>query len=214
MSIEINAVKRDVKGTGASRRARRAGNVPGVVYGAGKDAVNIEMNTKELFLQFRHEAFHASILSLNLDGKKENVLLRDFQMHPVRNTIQHMDFQRVSANEKIHVKVPFHFLHEDTAPGVKVGGGIVAHILTEAEVSCLPKDLPEFIEVDLAALEIGHSVHLSQITLPKGVEFVALAHSNDAAVAAIAKTRGGVSDGAADGETPAADAPAADKAAE
>jgi large subunit ribosomal protein L25 len=206
MIIEINAVKRDVKGTGASRRARRAGNVPGVVYGAGKDAVNIEMNTKELFLQFRHEAFHASILSLNLDGKKENVLLRDFQMHPVRNTIQHMDFQRVSANEKIHVKVPFHFLNAETAPGVKIGGGIVAHILTEAEVSCLPKDLPEFIEVDLAALEIGHSVHLSQISLAKGVEFVALAHGNDAAVAAIAKTRGGVSDDA--GEA-AADAPAA-----
>jgi large subunit ribosomal protein L25 len=206
MSIEINAVKRDVKGTGASRRARRAGNVPGVVYGAGKDAVNIEMNTKELFLQFRHEAFHASILSLNLDGKKENVLLRDFQMHPVRNTIQHMDFQRVSADEKIHVKVPFHFLNAETAPGVKIGGGVVAHILTEAEVSCLPKDLPEFIEVDLAALEIGHSVHLSQISLAKGVEFVALAHGNDAAVAAIAKTRGGVSDDA--GEA-AADAPAA-----
>jgi large subunit ribosomal protein L25 len=217
MSIEIKAVKRDVKGTGASRRLRRAGNVPGVVYGAGKDAVNIEMNTKELFLQFRHEAFHASILSLILDGKKEDVLLRDFQMHPVRNTIQHMDFQRVNANEKVHVKIPFHFLHEDTAPGVKVGGGIVAHIMTEAEVSCLPKDLPEFIEVDLAALELGDSVHLSQITLPKGVEFVALAHSNDAAVAAIAKTRGGVSDDAVDGETPAADAPAApaeDKAAE
>ena len=214
MSIEINAVKRDVKGTGASRRARRAGNVPGVVYGGSKAAVNLEMNHKELFLQFRHEAFHASILDLILDGKKESVLLRDFQMHPVRNTIQHMDFQRVSANEKIHVKVPFHFLHEDTAPGVKVGGGIVAHILTEAEVSCLPKDLPEFIEVDLGALEIGNSVHLSQITLPKGVEFVALAHSNDAAVAAIAKTRGGVSDDA--GET-TADAPAApteDKAAE
>ena len=215
MSIEINAVKRDVKGTGASRRARRAGNVPGVVYGGSKAAVNLEMNHKELFLQFRHEAFHASILSLILDGKKEDVLLRDFQMHPVRNTIQHMDFQRVSANEKIHVKVPFHFLNEDTAPGVKVGGGIVAHILTEAEVSCLPKELPEFIEVDLGALEIGNSVHLSQITLPKGVEFVALAHGNDAAVAAIAKTRGGVSDDATDGETPAAEAPAtADKAAE
>jgi large subunit ribosomal protein L25 len=217
MSIEIKAVKRDVKGTGASRRLRRAGSVPGVVYGAGKDAVNIELNTKELFLQFRHEAFHASILSLNLDGKKEDVLLRDFQMHPVRNSIQHMDFQRVNANEKVHVKIPFHFLHEDTAPGVKVGGGIVAHIMTEAEVSCLPKDLPEFIEVDLAALELGDSVHLSQITLPKGVEFVALAHGNDAAVAAIAKTRGGVSDDAGDGETPAADAPAApadDKAAE
>jgi large subunit ribosomal protein L25 len=218
MSISINAVKRDVKGTGASRRARRAGNVPGVVYGGSKAAVNLEMNHKELFLQFRHEAFHASILSLILDGKKEDVLLRDFQMHPVRNTIQHVDFQRVSANEKIHVKIPFHFLHEDTAPGVKIGGGIVAHILTEAEVSCLPKNLPEFIEVDLAALELGDSVHLSQITLPKDVEFVALAHGNDAAVAAIAKTRGGISDDEA--ETPAATdeaapaAPAEDKAAE
>ena len=210
MSISINAVKRDVKGTGASRRARRAGNVPGVVYGGGKDAVKLEMNLKELFLQFRHEAFHASILDLILDGKKESVLLRDYQMHPVRNTIQHIDFQRVSASEKVHVKIPFHFLNEDTAPGVKVGGGIVAHILTEAEVSCLPKDLPEFIEVDVSALELGDSVHLSQITLPKGVEFVALAHDNDAAVAAIAKTRGGVSDDAADAP---ADAPAA-KAAE
>jgi large subunit ribosomal protein L25 len=215
MSIEINAVKRDVKGTGASRRARRAGSVPGVVYGGGKDAVNLEVNHKELFLQFRHEAFHASILSLNLDGKKEDVLLRDFQMHPVRNTIQHIDFQRVSANEKIHVKVPFHFLNEDTAPGVKVGGGIVAHIMTEAEVSCLPKDLPEFLEVDLASLELGDSVHLSQVTLPKGVEFVALAHGNDAAIAAIAKTRGGVSDDAEEAtETPAAPAAAEDKAAE
>ncbi len=217
MSISISAVKRDVKGTGASRRARRAGNVPGVVYGGGKDAVKLEMNHKELFLQFRHEAFHASILDLILDGKKESVLLRDYQMHPVRNTIQHIDFQRVSANEKIHVKVPFHFMHEDTAPGVKIGGGIVAHILTEAEVSCLPKDLPEFIEVDLAALEIGQSVHLSQITLPKGVEFVALAHDNDAAVAAIAKTRGGVSSDEAADATVAADAAAssaAEKAAE
>ena len=212
MSISINAVKRDVKGTGASRRARRAGNVPGVVYGGGKDAVNLEMNHKELFLQFRHEAFHASILDLILDGKKESVLLRDYQMHPVRNTIQHIDFQRVSATEKIHVKVPFHYINADIAPGVKLGGGIVAHILTEAEVSCLPKDLPEFVEVDLAGLEMGNSVHLSQITLAKGVEFVALAHGNDAAVAAIAKTRGGISDDAED--APAAPAAAAEKAAE
>lgn len=205
MSIEINAIKRDVKGTGASRRLRRAGNVPGVVYGGGKDAVTIELNHKELFLQFRHEAFHASILDLNLDGKKESVLLRDYQMHPVRNTIQHIDFQRVSTTEKIHVKVPFHFINADVAPGVKLGGGIVAHIATEADVSCLAKDLPEFIEVDLASLEMGHSVHLSQIKLPKGVEFVQLAHGNDAAVAAIAKTRGSVSDDAAEAtETPAA----------
>lgn len=204
MSIEINAVKRDVKGTGASRRLRRAGNVPGVVYGGDKDAVTIELNHKELFLQFRHEAFHASILDLNLDGKKESVLLRDYQLHPVRNTIQHIDFQRVSTTEKIHVKVPFHFINADVAPGVKLGGGIVAHIATEADVSCLAKDLPEFIEVDLANLEMGHSVHLSQIKLPKGVEFVQLAHGNDAAVAAIAKTRGSVSDDSAETtETPA-----------
>ena len=209
MSISINAVKRDVKGTGASRRARRAGNVPGVVYGGGKEAVKLEMNHKELFLQFRHEAFHASILDLILDGTKESVLLRDYQMHPVRNTIQHIDFQRVSATEKIHVKVPFHFINADIAPGVKLGGGIVAHILTEAEVSCLPKDLPEFLEVDLAGLEMGHSVHLSQITLAKGIEFVALAHGNDAAIAAIAKTRGGVSDDAGDAAATPAGAPAA-----
>ncbi|NOT14578.1 MAG: 50S ribosomal protein L25/general stress protein Ctc [Methylotenera sp.] len=193
MAIEINAVKRDAKGTGASRRLRRAGSVPGVVYGGGKEAITLEVNAKELFLQFRHEAFHASVLSLIVEGKKESVLLRDFQMHPVRNTIQHVDFQRVSATEKIHVKVPLHFVNADVAPGVKLGGGIVAHIQTEADVSCLAKDLPEFIEVDVATLEMGHSVHLSQIKLPKGVEFVQLAHGDDAAVASIAKTRGGVS---------------------
>ncbi len=204
MTIEINAVKRDAKGTGASRRLRRAGSVPGVVYGGGKEAVTVEFNAKDLFMQFRHEAFHASVLNMNLDGKKEIVLLRDFQMHPVRNTIQHIDFQRVSATEKIHVKVPFHFINADVAPGVKLGGGIVAHVQTEADVSCLAKDLPEFIEVDVANLEMGHSIHLSQIKLPKGVEFVQLAHGDDAAVASIAKTRGGVSDAAAAEETPAA----------
>jgi len=210
MTIEINAVKRDVKGTGASRRLRHAGSVPGVVYGGGKEAVTLEINAKELFLQFRHEAFHASVLSLIVDGKKENVLLRDFQMHPVRNTIQHIDFQRVSATEKIHVKVPFHFINADVAPGVKLGGGIVAHVLTEADVSCLAKDLPEFIEVDVANLEMGHSIHLSQLKLPKGVEFVQLAHGDDAAVASIAKTRGGVSEEAeAEAETAAPETPAA-----
>jgi len=193
MAIEINAVKRDAKGTGASRRLRHAGFVPGVVYGGGKDAYPLEINAKELFLQFRHEAFHASVLTLIIEGKKESVLLRDFQMHPVRNTIQHVDFQRVSATEKIHVKVPFHFTNADAAPGVKLGGGIVAHIQTEADVSCLAKDLPEFIEVDVSALEVGQSIHLSQIKLPKGVEFVQLAHGDDAAVASIAKTRGSVS---------------------
>ncbi len=212
MTIEIKAVKRDAKGTGASRRLRHAGSVPGVVYGAGKDAVTIELDAKELFLEFRREAFHASVLDLNLDGKKESVLLRDFQMHPVRNTIQHIDFQRVSASEKIHVKVPFHFINGDIAPGVKLGGGIVAHIFTEADVSCLAKDLPEFIEVDVAKLEMGHAIHLSEIALPKGVTFVQLAHGDDAAVVSIAKTRGSISEGATD--TAEAAAPAATPAAD
>jgi large subunit ribosomal protein L25 len=209
MQIEIIAKKREAQGTGASRRLRRAGTVPGIVYGGGKDAVNIEVNHKDLFLQFRHEAFHASILDLILDGKKEQVLLRDYQMHPVRNDIQHIDFQRVSATEKIHVKVPFHFINAEVAPGVKLAHGVVTHVMTEADVSCLPKNLPEFIEVDLSNLEAGHSIHLSELKLPKGVEFVQLAHGDDAAVASIPVPRGGV---AVEGEEEAAapDAPAAE----
>ncbi|MDP2248396.1 MAG: 50S ribosomal protein L25/general stress protein Ctc [Nitrosomonadales bacterium] len=193
MEIIVQAKKRETKGTGASRRLRRAGTVPGIVYGGNKDAVSLEFDHKSLFLQFRHEAFHASILTLELEGKKESVLLRDYQLHPVRNTIQHIDFQRVSATEKIHVKVPLHFINAEVAPGVKLGGGIVAHIMTEADVSCLAKDLPEFIEVDLAKLEIGQSVHLSEIALPKGVEFVQVSHGEDPAVASVAKPRGAVS---------------------
>jgi len=198
MAITITATLRSAKGTGASRRLRRESKVPGVVYGAGKDAVSVEFDAKALFMEFRHEAFHASIIDLNLDGKKESVLLRDYQLHPVRNTLQHIDFQRVSATEKIHVKVPFHFVNAEIAPGVKLGGGIVAHINTEADVSCLAKDLPEFVEVDLANLDMGHSIHLSEIKLAKGVEFVQLAHGNDLAVASIAKTRGSVADDAAE----------------
>ena len=209
MAITITATLRSAKGTGASRRLRRESKVPGVVYGAGKDAVSVEFDAKALFMEFRHEAFHASIIDLNLDGKKESVLLRDYQLHPVRNTLQHIDFQRVSATEKIHVKVPFHFVNAEIAPGVKLGGGIVAHINTEADVSCLAKDLPEFIEVDLANLDMGHSIHLSEIKLAKGVEFVQLAHGNDLAVASIAKTRGSVADDAAESEAAPEAAPEA-----
>jgi large subunit ribosomal protein L25 len=212
MQIEITAKKRENKGTGASRRLRRAGNVPGIVYGGGKDAISIELNHKDLFLKFRHEAFHASILDLNLDGKKEQVLLRDYQMHHVRTEITHVDFQRVSATEKIHVKIPLHFINAETAPGVKMGGGIVTHILTEAEVSCLAKDLPEYAEVDLGNMELGQTIHLSEVTLPKGVEFVKLAHGDDSAIANVIKPRGPtVEEEAAEAAeaAPAADAEAA-----
>ncbi len=198
MAIEINAKARDAKGTSASRRLRRENKVPGVLYGGDKDAVSLELDGGELFVKFREEAFHASILDLNLEGTKESVLLRDFQLHPVRNTIMHIDFQRVNVNEKIHIKVPFHFINEESAIGVKVGGGIIAHILTEAEVSCLPNDLPEYIEVDVAELDMGQSIHLSEISLPEGVAFVDLAQEHDSAVVSIAKTRGGAA--AADDE--------------
>lgn len=210
MEIIIAASKRDLKGTGASRRLRRAGKVPGVVYGANSEAVPVEFDHKALFLEFRHEAFHASILTLDLDGKKESVLLRDYQMHPVRNTIQHIDFQRVSATEKIHVKVPLHFINADTCPGVKLGGGIVTHILTEVDISCLAKDLPEFLEVDLGEADVGTTIHLSEIKLPKGVEFVQLSHGDDAAVANVIKPRGPT---VADEEADAAVAEAAATAA-
>jgi large subunit ribosomal protein L25 len=194
MSIHIKATKRDVKGTSASRRLRRAGSVPGVVYGGESPAIPLLFDHKALFMEFRHEAFHASILNLEIDGKKEDVLLRDYQLHPVRNTIQHVDFQRVSATEKIHVKVPFHFINEDICPGVKTGGGSIGHILNEAEISCLAKNLPEFIEVDLGTLEAGESIHLSEIKLPDGVEFVQLAHGADPAVTSVNKPRGANAD--------------------
>ena len=189
MKIEINAKERKSKGTGASRRLRHEGTTPGILYGGVKDAISLEIDTKELFMQFRHEAFHASILTINLEGKKESVILRDFQMHPVRNNIQHIDFQRINENEKINVKVPFHFVNEDTAPGVKIEGGLVSHIMTEIDISCLPKDLPQYIEVDLGELAMGESIHLSEITVPEGVELTSLTDENDPAITSISKPK-------------------------
>ena len=189
MKIEIYAKERKSKGTGASRRLRHEGSTPGSLYGGAKDAISLEIDTKELFMQFRHEAFHASILTLNLEGKKESVILRDFQMHPVRNNIQHIDFQRINENEKISVKVPFHFINEETAPGVKIEGGLVSHIMTEIDISCLPKDLPQYIEVDLGELAMGESIHLSEVTVPEGVELTSLTDENDPAITSISKPK-------------------------
>ena len=189
MKIEINAVLRDAKGTGASRRLRHEGKVPGVLYGGKGDAKSIELNAKDLFMQFKHEAFHASILTLNLDGKKESVLLRDYQMHPVRNNIQHIDLQRIDENKKLSVKIPFHFLNEDIAPGVKLEGGVVSHIMVDVDISCLPKDLPTYIEVDLVNLSIGDSIHLSEIKAPEGVELTALSEENDPIITSISKPK-------------------------
>ena len=199
MQIEINAKKRDLQGTGASRRLRHAGRVPGIVYGAGKDAQAIDLDHKELYFGLKKEAFHSSVLTLNLDGNKEPVLLRDYQMHPYKIIVMHIDFQRVDPNQKIHVKVPLHFKNADIAPGVKLGGGVVSHLITEVDVTCLPGNLPEYIEVDLSALDAGHTIHLSELKLPAGVELSALARGEDYGVANILAVRGGGDDAKAAG---------------
>jgi large subunit ribosomal protein L25 len=170
MKIEINARKREAQGTGASRRLRRSGSVPGIVYGGSTGAVNIELNHKELYQHLTNEKFHASILSLKLDGAAEDVLLRAFNMHPWKGHVQHIDFQRVSKDKKIHMKVPLHFSNAEKSPGVKEQGGIPNHVMNELNVTCLPDDLPGFIEVDMGNLTIGHSIHVKDLKLPKGVE--------------------------------------------
>ena len=185
MAIEVNATPRSMQGKGASRRLRHAARVPGILYGGGQPAANIEVDHKELLQHLRHEAFHASILQLNLDGSKLQVLLRDYQMHPWRQQVLHVDFQRVAKDRKIHMKVPLHFVNAESAPGVKTGGGSVNHVLTEIDVSCLPDDLPEYIEVDLSDLQMGHSIRLSQLKLPQGVESSQLRGGDDAVVVTI-----------------------------
>jgi len=172
MKFEINAQPRKAQGTGASRRLRRAGRVPGIVYGGEQGAVNIELDHRELFQHLTNEKFHASILTLKLDGATEQVLLRAFNMHPVKSQVQHVDFQRVSKERKIHMKVPLHFVNEATSPGVKEQAGVITHVLNELDISCFPDDLPEFIEVDLGQISVGKSVHARELALPKGVEAV------------------------------------------
>ena len=170
MAIEISARKRETQGTGPARRMRRVGRVPGVLYGGDKNPVNLELDHKDLYLNLRNEKFHASILTLDLGGAKEQVLLRSVSMHPFRPQVQHVDFQRVLKNKKLHMKVPLHFINAEKSPGVKDQAGVVSHVLNEIDISCLPDDLPEFVEVDLGGLSVGNSVHARDLKLPNGVE--------------------------------------------
>lgn len=172
MKIEITAQKREAQGTGASRRLRRQGRVPGIVYGGEQGAVNIELDHKDLYQNLLREAFHASILTLKLDNAPQQVLLRAFNMHPYKQQVQHVDFQRVSKDKKIHMKVPLHFVNAETSPGVKTQSGVASHVMNDLEISCLPDDLPEFIEVDMGNLNVGQSIHARDLQLPKGVEAV------------------------------------------
>ncbi len=189
MKIEFNASKRALQGTGASRRLRRAGKVPGILYGGETAAQPIDVDHNALFHSLKQEAFHASILTMNLDGQKQQVLLRDYQMHAFKPQVLHIDFQRVSADRKIHMKVPLHFINADIAPGVKLQGGVVSHVINELNVTCLPADLPEFIEVDMKDVAVGHSIHVSDLRLPKGVEPL-LHQGENPVVASIVVPRG------------------------
>ena len=172
MNIEFTAFPRNTEGRGASRRMRRAGKAPGIVYGGVAKPTPIELDHNALFHALRNEAFHSSILTMKLDGAATKVLLRDVQMHPFRNEILHVDFQRVDENRKIHMKIPLHFVNGEISPAVKVSSAIISHVTTDLDVSCLPKDLPEFIDVDLTDLDVGHSIHVSALKMPPGVTVV------------------------------------------
>ncbi len=169
MQFEFTAFARTQEGRGASRRMRRSGRAPGIVYGGAAAPQPIELDHNALFHALRNEAFHASILAMTVDGTTTKVLLRDVQMHPFKNEILHVDFQRIDEARKIHMKVPLHYVKEELSPAVKVSGAHVSHILNELDVACLPKDLPEFIEVDLSELSVGQSLHVSGMKLPAGV---------------------------------------------
>ncbi len=188
MKIEVKATRRAAQGTGASRRLRNAGRVPGIVYGGEAKPQSIEIDHNELFQHLRKETFYSSVLTLNLEGAEEICLLRDVQRHPFRPLILHVDFQRIDATHKIHQKVPLHFVNADIAPGVKLEGGMIQHVMNELDVRCLPKDLPSFIEVDLSKLEASHSLHVSELKLPAGVE--AVLHKGEDPVVATIVIRG------------------------
>lgn len=201
--MKVVATTRTAQGSSASRRLRRTAKVPGIVYGGDTAPAVIEIDHNPLYHALRVESFHSSILDMEIDGKTEKVLLRDVQWHAFKPQVVHIDFQRVAADRKIHMKVPLHFVNQDISPAVKLSAAIISHVLTEIDITCLPGNLPEFIEVDLSGLTAGHPLHLADITMPEGVTPVV--HGKDANPAlAIATVKGG---GAED--TPAAEAKAA-----
>ncbi|MCM1511601.1 MAG: 50S ribosomal protein L25/general stress protein Ctc [Oxalobacter formigenes] len=175
--MKIVAFTRAEQGTGASRRLRSAGMTPGIVYGGTGEPLPIKLDHNALFHALRRETFHSSILDMEIDGKAEKVLLRDYQMHAYKPLVLHVDFQRVRADQPIHVKVPLHFLNTETSLAVKQSGGAIHHAVSELDITCLPGDLPKYIEVDLAGLDVGQTIHLSDLKLPNGVS--ATSHEAD-----------------------------------
>ena len=210
--MKVVAYERSVQGTGASRRLLNAGKTPGIIYGGTEAPQAVELDHNALFHALRKEAFHSSILEIEVAGKTQKALLRDYQMHPFKPLVLHIDFQRVDANQKIHVKVPLHFVNAEIAPAVKLGGALISHIATEIEVSCLPADLPEFIQVDLSNIEVGHSIHVKDVVLPKGLALVPhLEHENPVVVNARVPTVKADPVDAPAAAAPAAEAPKEEK---
>jgi len=205
---KISATGREAAGKGASRRLRRAASIPAVLYGGNAAPQSIQLDHEKTWLASQNEWFYSSILDLELDGKMQKVLLRDMQRHPYKQIIMHLDFQRVDENQALRAKVPLHFLNQEKSPAGKTAGVVVTHELNEVEVSCLPKDLPEFIEIDLGALAIGGIVHLSELKLPKGVELPELKLGKEHDVAVVIAKHG--KEEAVDAAAPeAAEVPAA-----
>lgn len=205
--MKVVAEERKAIGSGASRRLRRAAKVPGIVYGGESQPMQIALDHNPLYHSLRVEAFHSSILDMELGGKTERVLLRDVQWHPYKPQVLHVDFQRVAANQKITIRVPFHFMNQETSPAVKENKAVVNHVLTEIEVSCLPGDLPEYIEVDLGAITLEHSLHLSSVKLPPGVTPI-LPPGSDPVIATAVMVAGSAADNKEDEEKAAAAAAA------
>ncbi len=179
MSYELNATLRGDKGKGASRRLRHANTFPGIVYGGDKDPVSITLLQKDVKHKLPDESFYSQVLSLSIEGKAEDVLLRDIQHHPYKMEVMHMDFIRVDANKVVHVYSQLHFIGEDESPGVKTEDGVINHVVTEVEVECLPKDIPDFIEIDLSEMHVGDVIHLTDLNLPEGVEILALKQGDE-----------------------------------
>lgn len=177
--FELTAEPRSDLGKGASRRLRREGKVPAILYGSHQEPTTISLSANELSKNLKHEAFYNHILKVQLAGKTERAVLKDLQRHPFKPTVLHVDLQRVNESEQLHMQVPLHFTNEEKCIGVKMGGGSISHHIGEIEIHCLPKDLPEFIEVDMTELEIGTILHLSDLTLPEGVIIPALVHGDE-----------------------------------
>ncbi len=194
ITFELNAEPRSDLGKGASRRLRRAGQVPAILYGGGQEPQPLVLKHLDVLNQLKNDAVYSHVLTLKVGDRVESAVLRDMQRHPFKPTILHLDFLRVSADRELRVHVPLHFVHAEAAPGVKVQGGVVSHALVDIEISCLPQNLPEFIEVDLSGLSLGDAIHLSALKLPEGVELathVAPGSETDAIVVSIHHAHGG-----------------------